>query len=184
MKHSAVILLFGFLGCISPNQGPAHFAPPSPQLDTEKEAVAKLLNAFHDAASKADGDRYFNYFAPEGVFIGTDATERWTLEQFRTFCEPYFSKGKGWTYIPTERHVMVSSDGTTAWFDERLHNEKYGATRGSGVLIKSTGQWKLAHYVLSFPIPNDVANKVVNIVQSPDARATQPTSDNEPTSEP
>lgn len=132
----------------------------------EASAIDALLNGFHTAASKADGESYFGYFHEEGVFIGTDKDERWTVQEFKAFCEPYFAKGKGWTYVSRERHVMLSPDGKAAWFDEQLHNEKYGNTRGSGALIKSGDTWKLTHYVLSFPIPNDVANDVVGIVQT------------------
>jgi len=142
-------------------------------LSGEKESVMKeqsgaieiLLDGFHQAASQADGERYFGYFHEDGVFIGTDKEERWTLQEFKAFADPYFSKGKGWTYVPGERHIMFSPAGMTAWFDEQLVNEKYGNTRGSGALIKVGDDWKLTHYVLSFPIPNDVAGEVVGLVQ-------------------
>ena len=42
------------------------------------------------------------------VFIGTDASERWSVDQFRAFAEPYFSKGTGWTYVPRDRHIVVA----------------------------------------------------------------------------
>src|SRR5262245_50227026 len=70
-----------------------------------KPAIGRVLDQFHDAASKADGTRYFSYLAPEAVFLGTDGTERWTKEEFRAYAEPYFSKGKGWTFVPRDRHV-------------------------------------------------------------------------------
>jgi len=45
-----------------------------------------------------------------------------------------------------------------AWFDERLQNEKYGETHGSGVLERS---WKIVHYNLSFTVPNELAPELV-----------------------
>jgi hypothetical protein len=33
--------------------------------------------------------------------------------------------------------------------------------RGSGVVKKINGQWKIAHYVLSMTIPNDIIREVV-----------------------
>jgi len=61
--------------------------------------------------------------------------------------------------------MTVSVDGRVAWFDERLHNDKYGEVRGSGVLIWRAERWQIAHYVMSFPIPNGVAGKVIELVK-------------------
>lgn len=128
--------------------------------------IDAALDGFHTAASKADGETYFGHFHKDGVFLGTDKTERWTVEAFRAFAEPYFSKGKGWTYISQERHISLAADGRTAWFDEKLHNEKYGNTRGSGVLVKQDDGWKITQYVLSFPIPNAVAKDAIKLIQA------------------
>jgi len=35
--------------------------------------------------------------------------------------------------------------------------------RGSGVLKKQNGKWKIAHYVLSIAIPNEKTDEVVKI---------------------
>jgi ketosteroid isomerase-like protein len=127
--------------------------------------VAGVLDDFHAAATDADEERYLGHFAPDGIFLGTDATERWTVEEFRAFVHPYFSKGRGWTYVPTERHVMLAADGTLAWFDETLANEKYGRLRGTGVLRKTDGQWKIVHYSMTFLVPNEVAPAVVDVIR-------------------
>lgn len=124
-------------------------------------AVEAVLDRFHEAASRADGETYFGLFAPEGVFLGTDATERWTVEQFRAYAKPYFDRGLGWTYIPVERHVTIADDGMVAWFDERLDNEGLGETRGSGVLVRRAGDWRIAQYNLTIPVPNELAGEVV-----------------------
>ena len=120
-------------------------------------AVGEVLDKFHDAASRADGNLYFSLFAKDAVFIGTDATERWSVDEFRAFAEPYFSKGRGWTYTKTERRVYVATGGETAWFDEMLWNEKYGTCRGTGVLVLTDDGWRIAQYHLTFPIPNDLS---------------------------
>jgi len=130
------------------------------------DAVGAVLDDFHAAAAAADGDRYFTHFSPDGVFVGTDATERWTVPEFRAYAEPHFAKGKGWTYHPVERHVQIAPDGDLAWFDERLVNEAYGETRGSGVLRRIDGHWRIEQYVLSFPIPNDVAQDIVERIRA------------------
>jgi len=128
--------------------------------------VEAVLYDFHAAAAEADGERYFGHFAEGGVFVGTDAAERWSVEAFRAYAEPHFSKGRGWTYTPVERHVRVGPAGRVAWFDERLENEAYGETRGSGVLRLVGGEWRIEQYVLSFPIPNEVAKDVVERIRA------------------
>lgn len=35
--------------------------------------------------------------------------------------------------------------------------------RGSGVLVKENGKWKIKHYVLSMTIPNDNAEEIIKI---------------------
>ena len=129
----------------------------------ESTAVNAVLDDFHDAAAKADFERYFGHFAPEGVFLGTDATERWTLGAFKAFARPHFDSGKGWAYRSTQRTVtlapVVALGAEVAWFDELLANDKLGVTRGSGVLRKVDGVWKVCQYNLSIPIPNDLADE-------------------------
>jgi len=127
--------------------------------------VADVLDNLHDAADKADEVRYFGLFTPTAIFIGTDKTERWTVAEFRAYAEEPFKRESAWTYSAIERHIRLSKDGNLAWFDERLHNAKYGETRGSGVLVRRGDQWKIAHYVLSFEIPNEIAKEVVRVVR-------------------
>ncbi len=128
------------------------------------EAVATIgavLDDFHDAAAAADTERYFGHFSSDAVFLGTDATERWSPAQFRAYAEPFFSEGTGWSYTATERHVGLSADRRTAWFDERLHNDKYGETRGSGALVLIADRWYITQYNLAIPVPNDLAGDLV-----------------------
>jgi len=122
-------------------------------------AIGAVLDTFHDAASRADGDVYFSLFVEDAIFMGTDATERWSVDEFKAFAEPYFSQGRGWTYSMTERHIYVTADGGTAWFDEMLWNETYGTCRGTGVLTLVDGEWRFIQYNLSIPMPNDLTRE-------------------------
>lgn len=138
------------------------------QADAKSESargeVSSVLDDFHDAAAKADGTRYFGHFADDAVFLGTDATERWTLSQFKDFAKPYFEKGKGWTYASRDRRINLTPDGNTAWFDELLDNAKLGECRGSGVLIRVGDGWKVSQYNLSIPVPNALAEQFAKAI--------------------
>ena len=125
-------------------------------LSSPDSQVSAVLDDWHAAAAAADEARYFGHFAEKAVFLGTDATERWTVEEFRRYAHPYFAKGKAWSFKAIERHVAFSPDGSVAWFDEKLDTPNLGPSRGSGVLVKVGGDWKIAHYDLSVPIPNDL----------------------------
>jgi len=138
----------------------------SAQTPAESTAVGTVLDAFHTAASKADEPTYFDLMAPNFVFLGTDATERWDKTAFRAFAHPYFSQGKGWTFKPRDRHVDLSRDGKIAWFDELLDSESYGECRGTGVLEKIDGGWRITQYHLTIPMPNDLAKEFVTRIRA------------------
>ncbi|MCY1017124.1 nuclear transport factor 2 family protein [Pyxidicoccus sp. MSG2] len=140
-----------------------------------KAAVAAVLDDWHKAAAAADEPRYFGHFTADGVFMGTDATERWTRDEFRAWSKPYFSKGKAWSFKPVKRFISLSADGTVAWFDETLDTPNLGPSRGSGVLVKEGNAWKIAQYNLSVPIPNDLMGEVTKRVAAYEkAQAAKP----------
>jgi hypothetical protein len=123
-----------------------------------------VLDDFHDAAAKADYARYFSHWTEESVFLGTDATERWVGNQFGAFAKPIFEKGKGWTYRPHDRQITAAGDAV--FFDELLDNERLGLCRGSGVLRRVGGEWKVLQYNLSIPIPNEKALQVAELIRA------------------
>ena len=126
-----------------------------------QKIINAILNDFHDAAAKADEKRYMGHLAEEAIFMGTDAEERWTKKEFQKYVHRFFSNGSGWTYVGRDRLIKFNSNGNVAWFSERLFNKKYGELRGSGVLSKVRGQWKIFQYNMVFVIPNQVAGDVV-----------------------
>jgi ketosteroid isomerase-like protein len=129
--------------------------------------IQNTLDAWHRAAGTANFDAYFNLMTSDAVFIGTDSGENWQIEEFRAYAKPHFDQGKAWNFKAVERHVYVNSDGNFAWFDELL-NTQMKLCRGSGVLRKVSGKWKIAHYVLSLVIPNENVSEVILIKQEKD----------------
>jgi hypothetical protein len=143
-----------------------------PSTDAKIALISATLDQVHAAAAKADGDKYFALFAPDAVFIGTDASERWTLADFRAYALPLFAAGHGWTYVPRERHITIAAIpcGCVAWFDELLDNPKYGTSRGTGALIETGDGWKVEQYALTFPIPNDMAAEMTGRIRAFEAK--------------
>ncbi|MBK9385858.1 MAG: nuclear transport factor 2 family protein [Planctomycetes bacterium] len=146
--------------------------------DEEQRAADLTLDRFHDAAARADLEGYFGLFAPEGIFLGTDASERWDVAQFRAWAAPHFAGDSAWIFLPLQRHLVFDGGGAHAWFDEVLGSRSYGLCRGSGVLRRIEGRWKLAQYNLAFLVPNDRADSVVAAISGearPAAGSTSPT---------
>ena len=164
-KTKNVIGLFILVALLFPlfsaRSARAEEIPPELRDHSVIEAVEAVLDDFHQAASAADEERYFGHLAPDGVFLGTDASERWPKAAFREFVHPYFSRGQGWTYEPVERHVTLSADGSVAWFDEHLENSSYGTCRGTGSLQLHDGAWKIEQYNLTIPVPNELSKDLV-----------------------
>ncbi len=134
--------------------------------DAASQAIGLVLDDFHDAAAKADEERYFAHFAPGAVFLGTDPAERWTVEEFKEWSRPYFERETAWTYTAGRRTVGVSPDGNAAWFDEDLQNAKLGHCRGTGALIRTDRGWRITQYNLTVPVPNDLMGKVVEMMRA------------------
>ena len=134
--------------------------PRAPTAGTAAVAGA-VLDDWHDAASKADGARYFGHFTEDAVFLGSDASERWTIQEFQTQYGPFMESGRGWTCIPRDRFVTLGPRGQVAWVDELLDHSTYGVWRGTGVLRWNGETWRVAHYSMTFTIPNDVTPAVV-----------------------
>ncbi|WP_300490306.1 nuclear transport factor 2 family protein [Flavobacterium sp.] len=134
--------------------------PSEEAIKEEKQEINMMLDEWHQAAAEADYEDYFNDLTDDATYIGTDATENWNKKAFGEFAKPYFDKGQAWSFKPLQRNIYFNEDLSMAWFDELLDTQMK-ICRGSGVVIKKDGEWKIKHYVLSMTIPNDKINDVV-----------------------
>ncbi len=133
-------------------------------------ALDTLMDRWHRAAATADEDTFFGTMSADGIYLGTDRTERWIRDSMATWAAPYFERDVAWAFTPIERHWYLSDDGEVAWFEEHLDSPHMGVVRGSGVLTKvdlghskalSTATpsgkttWALRHYNLALAVPNE-----------------------------
>jgi ketosteroid isomerase-like protein len=130
-------------------------APRSISPATERAAIDAMLDDWHRAAAEGDTERYFGHFTEDGIFLGTDRTERWDLDAFRAYAREPFADGRGWVIRSVRRDVMFAPSGTVAWIDEDLDGERLGPARGSAVLIHDGERWRIAHYNLALTVPNE-----------------------------
>jgi len=160
-----VVVLPTLTGCSTTRHTSSDSARESALLE-----INQVLDDFHDAAARADMERYLGHLTTHAVFLGTDAWERWPKESFREYAAPHFLGESAWAYTPRDRSITLGAEGETAWFDETVVNEKYGALRGSGVLeLGSDGRWRISQYNLSFTVPNEIAADVVGMIKGAEA---------------
>lgn len=173
---AALLLGASLVACGAAQPVPATSA----QLLIAEVAVGNVLDDFHHAAEVADEERYFAHFAVDGIFLGTDATERWGVEAFRAYAHPHFAAGKAWTFRATRRDVALSRDAALAWFDEDLDTEGLGPARGSGVLRRDAeGRFRIVQYNLTITVPNERFRAVRELLEGQAASDTSDTSDAE-----
>lgn len=153
------ILYIALSGCNQSNK-----TTDNPVVDTAKgqQQIAAMLDSFNKAAARADYNAYFNYYADNAIFAGTDATERWDKKSFMVWAKPFFDRGKAWNFTAIERHIYFDRSGSIAWFDELL-NTQMKICRGSGVVVKQGNDWKVEQYILSTTVPNDNLDAVIKI---------------------
>ncbi len=71
-----------------------------------------------------------------------------------------------------ERNIYVNETNDFAWFDEFLDTQMK-LCRGSGVLKKVNGNWKIAHYVLSIAVPDEYVDELVELKKEKDSLLTE-----------
>ena len=123
--------------------------------ESPEASLNALLDNWHKAAGTADEDIFFGSIGKNGIYIGTDKSERWEKTVFEEWSKEYFEKESAWDFTPIEREIYFSKDHKVAWFNETL-DTWMGICRGSGVLEKEAGEWKIQHYHLSVTIDNDL----------------------------
>jgi len=129
------------------------------------DEINKFINDWHQAASRADGAVFFGSMDDQAVYIGTDASERWTKNEFMLFAKPFFDKGKAWDFKPYDRQLHVTSDAKIVWFSELL-STWMGVCRGSGILTMTPQGWKIQQYHLSVTVPNDIIRDFITLVDA------------------
>ena len=119
----------------------------STEEDYKNDEINALLDGLHQDAHEGNFQSYFDRYTSDAIFLGTDKTERWSIEEFKAYAKPAFADGNGWTYSVVERNW--EGDGDIRWFDEIPFNEKLGHCRGTGVVKLINDEWKIVHYALT-----------------------------------
>lgn len=132
-------------------------------LDHEA-TINELMDNWHQAAATADEDVFFEgTMTEDGIYLGTDASERWLRDELKEWSKEYFDRESAWSFSAKQRTIYFSNDGKTAWFEEML-DTWMGDCRGSGVLEWTSKGWRLKHYDLSIMVPNDQVEGYLKLI--------------------
>lgn len=126
--------------------------------------IDSLINVWHHSAAIADEKTFFGMMAEDGIYIGTDATERWLRDELAEWSKKFFDRESAWDFKPRSRTVKIAEGGETAWFDELLETWM-GTCRSTGILTKKDNEWKITHYQLSIAIPNDKVDSYLKLLE-------------------
>jgi hypothetical protein len=144
-------ILIAWIGTISPAF--------SADADTAlRRRVATFLDEWHDDAAHARM-RYFDKIAADGVYIGTDKSERWVRDDFKQWAKPYFDSGHAWEFHAIKRNIAFTPDKKVIWFDEQLTTQM-GICQASGVIMNGKDGLHIEHYQLSLTVPNDMVEHI------------------------
>ncbi|WKK78357.2 nuclear transport factor 2 family protein [Marivirga salinae] len=131
---------------------------------TPTENINQFMDNWHKAAATADEELFFGSMTEEGIYLGTDKTEKWTRDEMEEWANEYFQKESAWSFIATERDVYFSEDGNTAWLNEKL-DTWMGVCKGTAVLVLKENGWEIALYDLSVTIDNEKIDQFLELIK-------------------
>ncbi|MES2265007.1 MAG: nuclear transport factor 2 family protein [Pseudomonadota bacterium] len=136
-----------------------------------RQRINNFVDQWHADAAKSD-PVYFDKMAPNGIYIGTDKSEIWTRDQFKTWAQPFFDRKKAWAFTAIKRNVYFSPNKQYAWFDEQL-NTQMGICQASGVIHNTGSVFEIEHYQLSLAVPNPLMEQFTKAIEVFDAKKLQ-----------
>ncbi|MBK6263453.1 nuclear transport factor 2 family protein [Marivirga sp. S37H4] len=130
----------------------------------DKDKIDIVMDAWHKAAATANEEVFFGSMTADGIYLGTDKTEKWTRDEMKEWSKKYFERESAWAFTAISRDVYFSENGNTAWFNEKL-DTWMGICKGTGILVNQNGEWKIALYDLSVTVDNDKIQEFIELTK-------------------
>ena len=80
MKYNILFFIITLLGCTHSNKNQSQ--------NHQIETIDQLISNWHQSAANANLDEYMNLMDSSFIYVGTDATEKWSKKEFTKFCKP------------------------------------------------------------------------------------------------
>ncbi|MFZ6745874.1 nuclear transport factor 2 family protein [Undibacterium sp. JH2W] len=133
--------------------------------------VAQFIDEWHDDAAHARL-QYFDKMAKDGIYIGTDKTERWSRDEFKIWARRFFERPSAWAFTSFNRHINMSDDRQWIWFDEQLQTQM-GICQATGVIRQTAQGFEIKHYQLSLTVPNELTDYLAAGVKKLDEKQAE-----------
>lgn len=127
-----------------------------------EDSIHVLMDNWHKSAAVADEDAFFGAMTKDGIYLGTDPSERWLRDELKHWAKKSFESESAWAFTSHDRHIYFYNE-ELAWFEELL-DTWMGPCRGSGVVEKIDGQWKIKHYDLSIMVKNEDIKTFLDVI--------------------
>ena len=151
MKAGAFLLASSILGGSALAQ--------SPEGIFAQGTIAGVLDAWHGAAAAADEEKYFSYFTPDAVFLGSDASERWTRDEFRKWAATVLRPGQGLELQGGVAVDLLLAGPRRGMVRRGARHAEHGPVPGIGC-SRPRGRLMADHPVQPLrPIPNDLVDE-------------------------
>ncbi len=128
------------------------------------DSVHAFVDAWHLAAAEADEATFFGSMSADGIYLGTDASERWLRDTFHVWAQFAFDRESAWAFKAYDRQLYFSDNNKYVWWEEMLETWM-GPCRGSGVAHYENGAWKIKHYNLAVTIANDKIDGFIELTK-------------------
>lgn len=128
------------------------------------EELNKIMDNWHLAAATADADAFYGRIAKEGIYIGTDASERWLRDELRAWAKSAFERESAWSFKAVERNWQFLSEDCA--IGDELLDTWMGPCRSTMVLKKVEGEWLIYHYQLSVTVPNEKIQDFIELMNN------------------
>lgn len=123
-----------------------------------------FIDAWHHAAAVADEEAFFGSMDENGVYLGTDTTERWKRDAFKEWAAFAFERESAWDFTARDRNIYFTDNQQHFWWEEML-DTWMGVCRGSGVAEWKDERWQILHYDLSIMVPNDKVDGFLELMK-------------------
>jgi len=133
--------------------------------EEQRQQASALLAERQRALAAADAKAFFANFSDNAIIMGTAATERFELDEYRVWSAPMFARGPRHVATLVEENITVADDGKFAWFDQRTHRPGFGELRLSGVLCKLEDHWRIVQLNRGFLVPNEIVATLAEHIQ-------------------
>ena len=145
--------------CAPAPAGPAPAAGPD---ETFRARVNAFVDEWQQDAAQAR-PAFFDKIASDGIYIGTDKTERWTKEASR-MGEAGLRPPHGVGLHAPHRNIRFTPDRQLIWLTSRSAR-RWGFCKPRA-WSPTAAVSKIVHYQLSIAVPNDVIPQVTGAIKA------------------